>query len=331
MPRLIAMLGLLSLTMLPTASADAAEPDAAGVGAAIGRGLDFLAKDALAWRDEHHCVSCHHASLVVWAMREAKRRDHKVDEPVFAELTRWIAESGDGKTGVPRPENIPRALNEKAVSFALALASDPQPDDVSQKGLQLLLSTVKSDQVDSGAWASWPETRPPIFGNSDERTTAQAVLALLPAAAAGDESARAARDRGVAWLDAAKTDDDPQSVAMRLVLWQRMGRGSEHCEPLAKHILERQNADGGWSQTTDMPSDAWATGQALYALAHAGRSSGDDAIRRGQAFLVSTQRADGSWPMISRPTKPGGEGSKSLIPIVGAGSSWAVIGLARSQ
>jgi hypothetical protein len=37
-----------------------------------------------------------------------------------------------------------------------------------------------------------------------------------------------------------------------------------------------------------MASDAWATGQALYALAHGGMKSDDAAIRRAQAFLVKT-------------------------------------------
>jgi hypothetical protein len=34
--------------------------------------------------------------------------------------------------------------------------------------------------------------------------------------------------------------------------------------------------------------------------------------------------------MRSRPVKPGGKGSTSLIPITGAGSAWAVLGLVRS-
>jgi hypothetical protein len=75
-----------------------------------------------------------------------------------------------------------------------------------------------------------------------------------------------------------------------------------------------------------MASDAWATGQALYALAHAGIKPDEPIIQRGHAFLVGTQRDDGSWPMTSRPAKPGGEGSKSLIPITAAGSAWATLG-----
>jgi hypothetical protein len=72
-------------------------------------------------------------------------------------------------------------------------------------------------------------------------------------------------------------------------------------------------------------------GAALYALAHAGIKPDDPVIARAHALLIQTQRDDGSWPMTSRPVKPGGEGSKSLIPITGAGSAWSVLGLVRSR
>jgi len=119
---------------------------------------------------------------------------------------------------------------------------------------------------------------------------------------------------------------------MRLVLWTKLGRPAEEWQPFVRRIMDRQNTDGGWSQQAkDMTSDAWATGQALYALAHAGIKSTEPAMTRGQAFLIKTQREDGSWPMTSRPITADGKGSTSLIPITGAGSSWAVLGLVRSR
>lgn len=318
---------ILLVVVVISGIASAQEPD---VGTTIDRGLAFLAKDALAWKKEYNCASCHHAALVAWAIREAKQRGHTVDEPVLAEMTKWVAESGDGKTSLPRPSGIPIALNVKPVWFALALGADDKPDEVSLAGLKRLLETVKGDQTETGAWASWPETRPPIFGHSDENMTVLATLALLPAATE-DDSAKAARDKGVQWLATTKSDEDPQSVAMRLVLWQRLNRPAEETAPLVQRIRERQNTDGGWSQSPDMASDAWATGQALYALSHTNLKPDDSAVARGRVFLIKTQREDGSWPMTSRPTKPGGEGSKSLIPITGAGSAWAVLGLVRSR
>jgi hypothetical protein len=304
---------------------------ASSVGATIDRGLDFLTKDALAWKSRHNCVSCHHAALVIWSMREAKQRGYAVDGPVLAELTKWVAESGDGKFGLARPASAPKAASPKAVWFALALGADAKPDAIAQAGMKRLLKTVKSEQTENGSWSTWPETRPPIFGNSDESLTALALLAVLPEAATGDDSAKAVRDKGIKWLTETKTDDDPQSIAMRLVLWKRLGRPAEEWQPLVRRIKERQNADGGWSQTKDMASDAWATGQALFALAHAGIRPDEPVITRAHAFLIKTQRHDGSWPMTSRPVKPRGKGCNSLIPITGAGSALAILGLVRSR
>ena len=45
-----------------------------GVGAAVDRGLRFLAKDALAWRSKHNCVSCHHQSMTSMAANLAFER-----------------------------------------------------------------------------------------------------------------------------------------------------------------------------------------------------------------------------------------------------------------
>jgi hypothetical protein len=320
------------VVVLPGAvSAQDLRQEPSRVGATIDRGLGFLTKDALAWKTKHNCASCHHAALVIWALQEAQQRGHAVDGPVLTELTQWVAESGDGKFGLTRPASAPNAASPKAVYFALALGADPKPDATSRTGMKLLLKTVKGEQTDNGSWSTWPETRPPIFGTSDETLTALAVLAVLPEAAAGDASAKAVRDHGITWLTETKTDDDPQSIAMRLVLWTRLGRPAEEWKPLVRRIKERQNADGGWSQTKDMASDGWATGQALYALANAGIKPDEPVITRAHAFLVKTQRDDGSWPMTSRPVKPGGEGCKSLIPITGAGSAWAILGLVRSR
>ena len=65
-----------------------------------------------------------------------------------------------------------------------------------------------------------------------------------------------------------------------------------------------QRADGGWAQRNELSSDAYATGQSLFALASAiGTGPEDKAYARGIRFLLSTQRADGSWYVRSRSPK----------------------------
>ena len=318
------------LLLVVGAALGQAVASAADTKEAIGRGTAFLAKDALQWKKDHSCVSCHHAALVGWALRDAKLKGHAVDESVLAEMTKWVAESGNGKTGVPRPEGIPKALNMKAVLFALALEADPLPDETSQNGLKLLLQTVKEDQNEDGVWNSWPDTRPPIFGHSDETATALATLALLPPAAAGDESAVAAREKGLKWLAEHETTGDHQAVCVRLMLLKKADRPANEWQPLVKRLTDSQQGYGGWRQSAEMASDAHATGQALYALALADLKPSDPVLQRGREFLIMTQRDDGGWAMTSRPCPPSNMGAKNLIPITGAGSAWAVLGLVHS-
>jgi hypothetical protein len=320
------LLGLFLATV-----ALAAEPPAPDVRSTIDRGLAFLAKDAVAWKEEYKCASCHHAALTAWALREAKESGFAVDEPLLAELTKWIAEAGDGKNSLPRPESAPKAFHSKALYFSLGLATLHGASEFERLGRQRLLATVLGDQLEEGSWQSWPDTRPPIFGKSDETVTAFAGLALLPAAAAGDAAAIAARDRALKWLAEHQPAGDHQALAMRLLLLRKADQPDEQWQPLAMQLLERQNVDGGWSQTPEMASDAHATGQALYALAHAGRRGDEPAIQRAQGFLIKTQSETGSWTMTSREIKPGDGGAKSLVPITGAGNAWAILGLVRTS
>ena len=70
---------------------------------------------------------------------------------------------------------------------------------------------------------------------------------------------------------------------------------------LAKAILARQQPDGGWRPTDGLASDAYATGEALYALASAGGiRTADPAYQRGVKYLLRTQHPDGSWHVASR-------------------------------
>ena len=76
----------------------------------------------------------------------------------------------------------------------------------------------------------------------------------------------------------------------------------EDIKAAAQAVMSEQRPDGGWAQLPYVESDAYATGQALTAL-HAGRSSysvHDRIYNCGAAFLLRTQRPDGSWLVRSR-------------------------------
>jgi hypothetical protein len=85
-----------------------------------------------------------------------------------------------------------------------------------------------------------------------------------------------------------------------------------------------------------MASDAYATGQALVALSESAQVAvTDSAYKRGVQYLISNQRADGSWHVKSRaiPFQPYFESS---FPhgtdqwISAAATNWASMALIRA-
>ena len=100
----------------------------------------------------------------------------------------------------------------------------------------------------------------------------------------------------------------------------------------AAQLAVAQREDGGWGQLDSLRSDAYATGQALYAL-HTSGTLTEQTLERGVRFLLNTQLADGSWHVHSRsyPIQPNyfdtgfPHGRDQWISA--AATSWACIGL----
>jgi len=70
---------------------------------------------------------------------------------------------------------------------------------------------------------------------------------------------------------------------------------------IASKLKAMQNADGGWSQLSTMKSDAYATGQVLYALYESEMIKPNDKIYQdGLAYLLKTQDNSGAWIVATR-------------------------------
>ncbi|MBC7855118.1 MAG: hypothetical protein IAF94_16935, partial [Pirellulaceae bacterium] len=173
--------------------------------------------------------------------------------------------------------------------------------------------------------------RPPI--NESQTTDAAWIIMTLQGETGADapEPQRAALAKAIAWLDAAKPSDLHQDKVLKVLLAARAGQPREKMQATIDELFALQRADGGWSQTVpEMKSDAFATGQTLYALALAGYTAERPEIKRAINFLIATQQPDGSWPMLSRSTPDGSPGSSKLLTPINCGAaSWATLGLAR--
>jgi len=177
-------------------------------------------------------------------------------------------------------------------------------------------------------------SRSPIEEGSIHRT-ALGLRTLQKLGFAGRKAEFAKRiEPATAWLAAArpKTTDDR---AMQLVGLKWADWSADRLRPLGKELLAAQRADGGWAGNAYLPSDAYATGQVLYALREAGVVGAEDPARtRAVAYLIRTQAPDGSWHVRSRAPKfqpyfESGYPHGGDQWISAAGAAWAVMALSR--
>lgn len=101
------------------------------------------------------------------------------------------------------------------------------------------------------------------------------------------------------WLKNAQ----PRSTEDRVMQLLGLRWAGLQAQTQVKELLTIQREDGGWAQTPWLESDAYATGQVLYALHEQGVPPTDPAYARGVAYLQSTQKPDGSWHVRSRAPK----------------------------
>lgn len=243
------------------------------------------------------CISCHHQTLPLMAMTGAAARGLPVETSAMAGTVRAILDVWNS-----RRENLLAArsrdgggANELGYGL-LALAEAGAPaNGVTDAATANLISTQRSD----GSWV-FLDTRPPQADNSPIPFTAMAIRGLAvygpPGLRAANEASRA---RALTFLRRAGPGST-QDEAFKLLglIWARAS--DREVESQAQRLLALQRDDGGWGQLSTMASDAYATGQALYALSTSNATRAERAHQRGIAYLLRSQLEDGTWLVRSR-------------------------------
>jgi ankyrin repeat protein len=291
---------------------------------AVSRALNLFAASNDKFFERSGCAGCHHQMMSGLLAGVAAERGVALDHPRFAkQLAAIITVNQPSRETSLQRVSIP---GHPFVSSLLLVSMAAQSVPASP----LTDALVHDIALAQGTDGSWFGTQRPPMQYSKVSETALALRALQLYAAPGRRAeidARIAKAR--AWLSSAPAPFTEETVMKHLgLLW-----AGAHSDP--SPILKLQGKDGSWSQRPGLPGDAYATGQALYALAQSKGQKETAAFRRGVQFLLTTQAADGSWYVRSRAVKfqPYFE---SGFPyghdqwISAAGTAWAALALTQT-
>ena len=288
-----------------TAGVDASRAAAAKVEpaeprVAIAKSVALLQRSSTEFFKESGCVGCHHQNFTAMAVGAARKAGLRVDEAASDEQvkmvkTQWMA----FQEGLLQRIDPPGAADTLAYSL-LGLGAVGYPADAMTDAMTV---NVAEEQTSEGSWCYGAISRSPI----EEGCIARAALGIRVMQLYGPPGLKAEFDKRIArardyLLEAQPRTSDDRAMLLLGLKWS--GASAEKTRAAARGVLDDQQADGGWRGNPHLESDAYSTGEALYALLESrALTANDPAFRRGSAYLLKTQQADGSWHVKSRAVK----------------------------
>lgn len=289
-----------------TTSRDVFKPDQAH--AAAERAIEAIEFSTSTFQRKIQCASCHHQGLGLMATGLAKSRGFSIDTKLASEqqniaVREFEAAAPMLKQAVANPDLaklIPSAeigdLTPAAAYMLGGVGAHGRPASPALSSLAVILAR---QQFPDGHW-QFGLARVPMQ-SSPFTMTALTIRALKIYGAKENADEIDSRIRHAKkWL----ISTIPQSTedrSFRLLALKWAGATDAERDPALREVLDAQRPDGGWATFPGSGSDAYATGQALYALNQGGGlPATNEAYRRGAAYLLRTQDDDGTWYLSKR-------------------------------
>jgi ankyrin repeat protein len=302
---------------------------------AVERSLPLLQRSAANVFTAGGCVACHAQPVSKMAAVMAQSRGWRVDEDVRKSVAAESARVVGSLNGTVQPMLQGReggGQPDTQLYDILMMIASGEP---AGRGTDAFVHYLAAKQRPEGYWQGIGASRAPIQDGNLSRT-AMSIRTLSTYGMPGRKAELTERiGRAVEWL----AKQNPQSTedrVMQLLGLQWAGAQTPLREKRMRELLELQRPDGGWAQTPYLTSDAYATGQVLYTLHQLGVPASHPAFRRGAAFLVRTQKEDGSWYVKSRAMKiqpyfQSGFPYEHDQWISATGTAWAVMALTLTE
>ncbi|MBL8792749.1 MAG: hypothetical protein JNM56_02465 [Planctomycetia bacterium] len=288
------------------------------------RGLHYLAREVPQWSAENKCYSCHNNGDAARALCVAQRLHFTLPAKTLDDTLVWLTKPAGWHKNGGDVEFKDDALAR--IQFAATLVEALQAGLLKDKApLLTAAELIVKDHHRDGCWqGGFPGDvgSPVTYGAPLATWQAREVLRFADARKYGDAIARADR-----WLLQAPVERVLDAAVVLHSLHGRTDRVAvERRQQCLATLRKGQSKDGGWGPFVNSSPEVFDTAIVVLALASAPPDS-DTAgmLRRGRAWLVREQKADGSWPETTRPT--GGDSYAQRLSTTG----WAMLALLSTR
>jgi ankyrin repeat protein len=248
------------------------------------------------------CVSCHNNSLPAMTVALARSKGFAVNEAqAKKELGFAVATDLPFLESMRMGSTIGGGSDTLGYTLMGMAAAGYPADALTDAHIHYLVI----DQLGDGSWRTTSYRPPEEYGPFTTTAVVLRAIKLYPIPGRREElQARIARARR--WLLSAQAFSQEER-SMQLNALADAGADSSECAPFVSALKAAQNKDGSWSILPGIPGEAYATGEALYALHVSGKiPTTDVSYQRGVQWLLRNQLDDGSWFMPTRavPVQP---------------------------
>jgi ankyrin repeat protein len=275
------------------------------------------------------CVSCHSNSLPQMTVALAWKKGFAVNEAQAKKELGFAIATDEPVLEPNRLGASPIGGGSDTLGYTLiGMAAAGSPADSLTDAHVHFMSL---NQYPDGAFRNASYRPPSEYGPFTTTALALRAIKLYPIPGRSEEFEERV-SRAKRWLLAGKPYSTEER-SMQLNGLADAGASSAERAPFVKALKAAQNQDGSWSQLPGIAADAYATGEALYALHVSGNvGTNDAAYQKGVQWLLQNQLPDGSWFAPSR-TVPVQPHTFESFPhgwhqfISDAASSWATMAL----
>jgi hypothetical protein len=322
-------LSLLALLGRASASLEDSALSVPATRVAVAKALPLLLKSAQGHTAKRTCFACHNQGVPMLAFVAAREHGFALESDAIKKQLGFVASFLERNQEQYRKGQGQGGQVDTAGSALLTLERGGWQKDATTEAVveYLLLRDKERDH-----WRAVSQRPPSEASHFTATYVALRALRHWGTPAQKDKiEQRIEMVRG--WLLKTPAKDTEDRVS-RLRALREIGAVAKEQRNAVQELLGAQRPDGGWAQTEKMDSDAYATGSVLVALHETGAlQTGDPVYQRGVAFLLKSQRADGSWLVRSR-SKPFQTYFETGFPhgkdqfISAAATGWATTALA---